>query len=180
MSPDPESLRQKTVKELITDEHRRAQRHIAQIRRQHPDVSKDRVAQILLDRFITAATVEGGITGAFGLMGVPLNTLFFTYGQVALIVSVAEAYGVVLTSEGGDEALWTLLGQAHGVEDVLRATPRVIGSLAKVLALRYGIGSLSRAIPLLAAPISARLNRRHMKHTGHLAMQRFGQVVMLS
>lgn len=133
-----------------------------------------------MSRFRRAATVEGGLTGAFGLAGIPMNTLFFTYGQVALIVTVAEAYGVRLTGDGGDEALWTLLGQAHGLEDALRATPRVLGSLAKVLALRYGVGTLGRAVPLLAAPISARLNRRHMEATGRLAIQRFGNVVMLT
>lgn len=178
MKTDP-SLARKSIRELIIDEQRRARWYVSQLRKREPGASDDRLALLLSERFQQLAAVEGGVTGAFGLMGIPANLLFFTYSQVALVVAVAEAYRVPLDSEGGDDAVIDLIGEAHGIEDVVRATPRVLGALAKALTLRYGLGTLGRALPLLAAPISAHLNRRQMRALSELAIRRFGNVVML-
>jgi len=55
----------------------------------------------------------------------------------------------------------------------------VLGALARALALRHGLGAAGRLIPMIAAPISAALNRRGMKRIGKEALARFGNVVMI-
>lgn len=176
---DPAGSARRGLRELIQQERRRAQFHIELIRRVEPQASKDRMANLMLDRWTTVAKVEGGVTGVLGFMGVPLNLLLFAYCQVAVTVSIAEAYGVELRGDSGEEALVDVIGRVHGIEDVIRSGPRVLGGLARALAVRYGLGAMGRFIPLLAIPISARLNEREMRRVGEAALHRFGNVVLL-
>ncbi len=167
------------LRQLIQTERRRAQWHIDLIKKSEPYASKDRVAHLILDRWRSIATVEGGLTGAFGLAGVPVNILLFAYCQLAVVVSIAEAYGVALDGEAGESALLDVIARAHGIEDLVRASPRVLGALARALALKHGLGTLGRMVPMIAAPISASLNRRELERTGNEALRRFGNVVMI-
>lgn len=169
----------KRLRDLIRQERRRAQFHIDLIRRGEPDASNDRVANVMLERWTKVAAVEGGVTGAAGLFGVPLNFLLFSYFQIAVVVSIAEAYGIALDGKAGEDALLDVIGRAHGIDDLVRAGPRVLGALARALALRHGLGAAGRLIPMIAAPISAALNRRGMKRIGKEALARFGNVVMI-
>jgi hypothetical protein len=169
----------KNLRELIAQERKRAQFHIQLIRQGEPTASNDRVANLMVDRWSKVAAVEGGLTGALGLLGVPINFILFAYFQLALIVSVAEAYQVSLEGEQGEDAVLYVLGRVHGIEDLVRAGPRVLGALAKALALKHGLGTLGRLIPMIAAPISAKLNEREMNQVGNEAMRRFGNVVQL-
>jgi len=86
---------------------------------------------------------------------------------------------VALDGEAGETALLDVLGKAHGIEDLVRASPKVLGALARALALRHGLGTLGRIIPMVAAPISARLNRNELQRTGSEALRHFGNVVMI-
>lgn len=168
------------IRDLIADERRRAQLHIALIRRTEPSASPDRLAHLMKERWVKVASVEGSLTGALGLFGVPLNLALFVYCEIALIVSVAEAYDTVLEGEGGEDAVLDVLGRAHGLEDVLRSSPRVLGAVARTIALRHGFSSLGRLVPLLAAPIAAKLNERDMERLGGEALRRFGNVVRIA
>lgn len=176
---DARTAARSRLRDLIADERRRAQLHIALIRRGEPAVSADRLANLLIERWMKVASVEGGLTGALGLFGVPINLVLFVYCEIALIVSVAEAYDTVLEGELGEEAVLGVLGRAHGMEDVLRSSPRVLGAIARTIALRHGFGSLGRLVPLLAAPIAAKLNERDMERLGGEALRRFGNVVRI-
>lgn len=167
------------LRQLIQQERRRAQWHIDQIKKAEPYASQDRVAQLILARWRRAATVEGGLTGAFGLAGVPANLLLFTYCQLAVVVSIAETYGVALDGAAGEAALLDVIGRAHGIEDLVRASPRVLGALARALAFKHGLQTLGRMVPMVAVPISARMNRRELQRTGDEALRRFGNVVMI-
>ncbi len=168
---DPRSGARARLGDLIAAERGRAQAHIALIRRQEPTASSDRVARVILDRWTKVAAVEGGLTGAAGLFGVPLNLVLFLYCEIAAAVSIAEAYGVRLEGDSGEDAILGVLGEAHGMQDVLRSTPRI--------ALRHGLASVGRLVPLIAAPIAARLNERDMERLGHEALRRFGKVVFI-
>lgn len=170
---------QRRLRDLIAQERKRARFHIDIIQRMEPDASSDRVAHVVLERWTKVATVEGGVTGAAGLFGVPLNVLLFTYFQVAVVVSIAEAYGIALEGKAGEEAVLDVIGRAHGVPDLVRAGPQVLGALARMLAMRHGLGAMGRLVPVLAAPISAVLNRKGMHRTGREALHRFGNVVMI-
>lgn len=167
------------LRDLIADERKRARLHIQLIQRAEPAASADRIAHIIIERWAKVASVEGGITGAFGLVGVPINLLLTTYFQVALVVSIAETYGVALEGEGGEDALLSVVGRAHGIEDIVRATPRILGAIAKAIAIRHGLGTLGRLVPLAAAPISAKLNERDMERLGAEALRRFGNIVRI-
>ncbi len=176
---DPKEAARQRLQDLLEQERKRAQVHIQVIRRAEPSASNDRVANVILDRWAKVAAVEGGITGFFGLAGVPMNLLLFTYCQVAVTVSIAETYGIELRGQSGEDALLDIIGKAHGVEDVVRNSPRVLGALARALAFRHGLGIVGRMVPMLAAPISARLNQREMQGVGREAMRRFGNVLMI-
>jgi hypothetical protein len=167
------------LRDLIRAERQRARLHIHLIKQSEPIASPDRIALVILDRWKTAAAVEGGVTGAFGLLGVPLNFLLFAYFQLAAVVSIAEVYGIELEGEAGEDALLSVVGRAHGMEDVVRASPRVLGAVAKALAMHYGLGIVGRLIPLAAAPISAKLNERDMARVGGEALRRFGNVLSI-
>lgn len=167
------------LRDLIAQERQRARLHIQLIRQTDPIASADRIANVIVDRWTKVAAVEGGITGAFGLVGVPLNFLLVAYFQLALVVSVAEAYGIQLEGDSGEDALLSIVGRAHGLEDVVRASPRILGALAKALALRHGLGTLGRLVPLAASPISAKLNERDMGRIGGEALRRFGNIVQI-
>lgn len=175
---DARAAAEQKLRDLIRDERRRARFHIDLIRRDAP-FSNDRVAHIALSRWVRAAQVEGGATGALGLLGVPLDAVLFTYFQLAMIVTVAEAYEHQLDGRAGEDEVLGVLGRAHGVEDVLRASPRVVGAIAKAIALKHGLGSLGRVVPLIAAPIAARINERGMIRTGQEALRTFGNVYLL-
>lgn len=174
---NPKEVARKNLRELIDGERKRAQLHISIIRQTEPAASSDRIANVMVDRWCKVAAVEGGLTGALGLFGIPVNFVLFAYFQLALIVSVAEAYAISLDGEPGEDAVLNVLGRAHGIEDVIRASPRVLGAIAKALAIKHGLGSIGRVVPMLAAPISAKLNEREMTMVGAEAMRRFGNVV---
>ncbi len=177
---DPKGAARRSLHELIVQERRRAQAHLDLIRYLEPEASRDRQAALMLDRWTTVAKIEGGVTGVLGFAGVPLNLLMFAYCQIAVTVGIAEAYGVELRGDAGEAALLDVLGRVHGIEDVIRASPRVLGALAKALAVRYGLGTLGRMVPLLAAPVSVRLNEREMRRVGEAAMRRFGNLILLT
>ena len=92
---------------------------------------------------------------------------------------MAETYGIRLTGASGEEAVLSVLGKAHGVEDLVREGPRLLGEVARILALRHGLESMGRLIPLVSVPLSAALNHRQMQRTGQEALRRFGHVVMI-
>ncbi|MEE2904111.1 MAG: hypothetical protein VYC39_17420 [Myxococcota bacterium] len=164
------------LRDLVVSERKRAQLHIALIKETNPEASPDRVARILVQRFKKLASVEGGITGAVGAIGVPVNFIMFTYFQLAMIVAIAEAYSSPLDDERGEQRLVEVLGRAHGIEDILRTTPKIIGTIAVALASKYGLSTLGRLVPLLSAPLSARMNARDMERTGSEALRTFGNV----
>ena len=164
------------LRDLVVSERKRAQLHIALIKETNPEASPGRVARILVQRFKKLASVEGGITGAVGAIGVPVNFIMFTYFQLAMIVAIAEAYSSPLDDELGEQRLVEVLGRAHGIEDILRTTPKIIGTIAVALASKYGLSTLGRLVPLLSAPLSARMNARDMERTGSEAVRTFGNV----
>lgn len=176
---DPKRLVRGRLSALIADERQRARFHLRLLRLAEPDASPDRLAHLFVDRWAAVAAVEGGLTGAVGLVGVPFNAVLFTYCQLAVTVGIAEIYGLELEGEPGEDAVLSVIGRAHGIEEVVRASPRVLGAVVRTLALRRGLPLLGRAVPFVAAPIGARLNRRDLARTGREALRRFGRVVMV-
>lgn len=168
------------VRELMTREQSRAQLRIAMIREMEPDASADRIAQILLLRYKKLASWEGGLTGIVGFLGVPTDFILFTYFQIALVVSIAEVYGRPMKGEAGEAQLLGILGRAHGLENALRSTPRLLGALAKALTKKYGFSTLGRLVPLISAPIAARMNAKDIERTGNEALRQLAKVFVIT
>lgn len=177
--PDTRGMARARLRDLIDQERRRAQFHISLIRQGEPKASSDRIADVMFERWKKVSSVEGGVTGALGFAGVPLNLVLSLYCQIALIVSIAEAYDTPLDGQPGEDALLDVLGRAHGIDDFVKSSPRVLGALARSIALRRGFGTLGRLVPFVASPIAAKLNERAMHRLGLEALRRFGNVVRL-
>lgn len=161
----------------VMNERRRSRFYIEIIRRIEPEASRDRVAQLLAERWTQLARIEGGVTGAFGLVGIPLNLLLFSYAQFALIVAIAEVYGVTPEDSAGEEAILTTLREVQGFHQLVRTGPRIMAAIAKRLARHRGLAFMGRTVPLISAPLSAQLNASDMADVGRVAMRRFGKIV---
>ena len=115
----------------------------------------------------------GGVSGVFGAVTVPLDLVGMVYLQVSLLTEVATVFKLPLKSERERQELIDLLGYANGIGPVQRASPRVLGSLAAMLLAKGGLKSLSKAMPLVAAPISAYLNNQHIQQVGDSAVRHY-------
>ena len=112
------------------------------------------------------ASAVGGVTGAFGLLGIPGDMLVMSWLQVVLVVDAATLFKVNLKGERARAEVLDVLGYATGVGSLTRAGPRLLGSLAGKLLEKGGLEALGRSLPLAAAPISAYLNQRHIQQVG--------------
>ena len=54
-----------------------------------------------------------------------------------------------------------------------RSGPKVLGKVAAVLAQKGGFVSLGRAMPLVAAPVTAWLNNHHVQMVGEAALRQY-------
>jgi len=84
---------------------------------------------------------------------------------------VATLYKVNLKSERARGDLLDLFGYANGLGAVQRSSPKVLGGLAAKLLVKGGLPTLGRAMPLVAAPITAYLNNQHIQAVGEEAVR---------
>jgi hypothetical protein len=116
------------------------------------------------------AGMVGGVSGVFGLASVPADLIVMTWLQIGLLVDVATVYKVNLKSERSRQELLDLFGYANGVGPLQRAGPKVLGTVAGKLLEKGGQHLFGRAIPLVAAPVTAYLNNRHIQDVGEQAV----------
>jgi hypothetical protein len=69
--------------------------------------------------------------------------------------------------------LLDVFGYANGIGPMQRASPKVFGKIASVLLTRGGLGTIGKAMPLVAAPISAYLNNQHIQAVGDHAVRHY-------
>ena len=115
----------------------------------------------------------GGVSGVFGVITVPADLLVMVYLQLALLVEIATLYKVNLKSDRARQELLDVFGYANGIGPVQRATPKVMGKLAALALQKGGLETLGRAMPLVAAPISAYLNNHHIQQVGEQAVRHY-------
>ena len=60
-----------------------------------------------------------------------------------------------------------------------RSAPQIVSRVAQALLSRGGLKGLGRAVPLLAAPLSAHLNNRDIERAGEAAMRFYGTIRQL-
>ncbi len=166
-------LSNEKLSDLIDKEAVRARTRVDELQKRYPSAGPRELSQRLIDSKKGVASMVGGISGVFGAVTVPLDLVGMLYLQVALLTEVATVFKLPLKSERERQELIDLLGYANGIGPVQRSSPRVLGSIAALLLARGGLKGLSRAMPLVAAPISAYLNNQHIQQVGDSAVRHY-------
>ena len=166
-------LSNEKLSDFIEKEAVRARARIDELQQRYPSAGPRELTQRLIDGKKNVASLVGGITGVFGAVTVPVDLVGMVYLQLTLMTEVATVFKKSLKSESERQELIDLFGYVNGVGPLQRASPRVVGSLARVLLARGGLSSLSRAMPLVAAPISAYLNHQHIQQIGDAAVRHY-------
>ena len=149
----------------------RAQRRMRRRVKRNQIVNAVELSRRAIDRTKRRATTLGGTTGMLGLVGLPVDVLGMLYLQLELLVEVAAIYDVDLQGEGARSELLNLFASSSGLGLVGRPGTLALGKLAAMLLARGGFSRLSRAVPLISAPISAAINRRHVEAVGEAAIR---------
>jgi len=166
-------LSNEKLSDLVDKEAVRARVKVDELLRRYPNAGPRELSQRLVDSKKNLASVMGGVSGVFGAVTVPVDLVGMVYLQLSLLTEVATAFKLPLKSERERQELIDLLGYANGIGPVQRASPRVLGSLAAVILAKGGLKSLSKAMPLVAAPISAYLNNQHIQQVGDSAVRHY-------
>jgi hypothetical protein len=172
----PRSLRKladQQLGELLEKEAGRARVRVDELTQRYPSAGPREHAQRLIDSKKQLAGVMGGVSGVFGVVTVPLDLVGMVYLQIALLAEIATVFKVNLRGEPARRELLDLFGYTHGIGPVQRSGPRLLGSLAGSLLARGGLQTLSRAMPLVAAPLSAYLNNQHVQQVGDAAVRHY-------
>jgi hypothetical protein len=160
---------------LILREIGRARRRVLDLSRTYPSAGRAELAQRLIDGKKALAATSGAVGGLFGLVSVPLDLVVVTYLQISLLVDIAVLHRVNLKSERAQEELLDLLGYANGAGPLVRAGPKVLGRIAVALFERGGLPGLGRAVPVVAAPLTAWLNNRALARVGREAVRYYSR-----
>lgn len=161
------------LSEVIEKEAARARVRVEALSKRYPSAGPRELSQRLIDSKKNVASMVGGITGIFGAITVPVDLVGMVYLQLSLLTEVATVFKLPLKSARERQELIDLLGYANGIGPVQRSGPKLLGSLAALLLARGGLTSLSRAMPLVAAPISAYLNNQHIQQVGESAVRHY-------
>lgn len=165
----PERLRElgrARLDEVVLSEVGRARIRVVEIEKRYPSAQSKERAQRLIDGKKSLASAVGGVTGAFGLVGIPGDLLVMSWLQIALVVDVATLYKVNLKGVRARHEVLDVVGYANGVGPLARTGPRLVGNLAGKLLEKGGLKTFGKALPVAAAPISAYLNQRHIQQVG--------------
>jgi hypothetical protein len=161
------------LSELVEKEAVRARARVDDLQQKYPSAGPREISQRLIDQKKNLASLVGGITGVFGLVSVPVDLAGMLYLQLSLITEVATVFKHPLKSDRERQELIDLLGYANGISPVQRSGPKVLGSVAQIILSRTAFKGLSRAMPLVAAPISAYLNNQHIQEVGESAVRHY-------
>lgn len=159
------------LSDVVLQELGRSRVRITELEKRYPSASPKELAQHLIDGKKAMASMVGGVSGVFGLISVPADLLFMAWLQIILLVDVATLYKVNLKSSHARGELLDLFGYANGLGPLRRSSPKVLGGLAAKLLAKGGLPTLGRAMPLVAAPITAYLNNQHIQAVGEQALR---------
>lgn len=161
------------LSELIEKEAVRARAKVDEMQQRYPSAGPRELSQRMIDSKKSVASMVGGITGVFGVFTVPVDLVGMVYLQLSLLTEVATVFKLSLKSERERQELIDLLGYSNGIGPLQRSGPKVVSSVAALLLARGGLKGLSRAMPLVAAPISAYLNNQHIQQVGESAVRHY-------
>jgi len=158
---------------LVLQESRRAKRRVSELKTRYPSAVARELSQHLIEQKKQVAALVGGISGAFGVVGIPADLVAMAVLEVQLLVDIATAYDVRLEFARSREELLDVLGAANGVGALGRASPKMVGKVAQLLFERGGLANIGRAFPLVAAPVTSWLNNRDIQKLGEAALMHY-------
>ena len=167
---------------LYLGEIGRARRRVDALREKFPSAPTPELVQRLVDSKKSWAGTGGAISGLFGWITLPADLAFVTALQLSLIMEVALLYRVNLKSERARAEVLEVLGYSNGADTVnlaARSAPKLVGRVAAALLTRGGLRGLGRAVPVLAAPLSAHLNNKDIQRAGEAALRFYGTIRQL-
>ncbi|MER2563384.1 MAG: hypothetical protein ABTQ32_21830 [Myxococcaceae bacterium] len=167
------SLANERLSDLIDKEAVRARTSLEELQQRYPSAGPRELSQRYIDSRKQAASVLGGVTGVFGAVTVPVDLVGMVYLQLALLVEIGTVFKADFKNERGKKDVLDLFGYANGIGPIQRASPKVLGSLAAMVLTKTGLKALGRAMPLVAAPISAYLNNQHVQRVGDSAIRHY-------
>src|SRR5437588_5771978 len=162
------------LQRIYLDELARARRRVDELRVKYPSAANQELVQRLIDAKKSWAGAGGAVSGLFGLLSLPADIAFVTALQLSLIMEIAILHRANLKSERARSEVLDLLGYANGVDQLhvaVRAGPKLVARVAQAVLARKGLVSLGRALPVLAAPISAHINNRDIQRAGEAALR---------
>ena len=151
----------------------RSRKQVTQIEARFPSAHPREISQRLIDGKKIRAGAVGGMTGVFGIASIPADWLAMLWLQVELLVEIATVYRVNLKSEPARVELLDLFGHANGIGPVERISPLLAARLASRLLRAGKLSFVSRAVPVVAAPLAAYLNHRHIQLIGETAIKHY-------
>ncbi|MGO9767795.1 MAG: EcsC family protein [Myxococcaceae bacterium] len=155
---------------VVLNESRRAKQRVSELKARYPSAAPRELSQHLIEQKKQVAALVGGISGAFGVVGIPADLVAMAVLEIQLLVDIATAYEVRLEFARSREEMLEVLMTANGVGALGRASPKVVGKVAQVLFERGGLASFGRALPLVAAPVTSWLNNRDIQKLGDAAL----------
>lgn len=161
------------LSELVLKELSRSRKRIDELSSRYPSASTRELSNRLIDNKKGLAGMIGGVSGVFGLASVPADLLVMLWLELVLLVDIATLNKVNLKSDRSRKELLDLFGYMNGLGPMQRAGPKVLGKLATVALERGGLKVVGRAVPLVAAPISAYLNSQHLQKIGDEAVRHY-------
>ncbi|MDP3236590.1 MAG: hypothetical protein Q8S33_09495 [Myxococcales bacterium] len=167
------SLANERLSDLIDKEAVRARASLEELQQRYPSAGPRELSQRLIDSKKQVASMLGGVTGIFGAVTVPVDLVGMVYLQLVLLVEVGTVFKADFKNERGKKDVLDLFGYANGIGPVQRASPKVLGSLAALVLTKTGLKAIGRAMPLVAAPISAYLNNQHVQRVGDSAIRHY-------
>jgi len=158
---------------VVLGEISRSRKRVGELERHYPSAHARDLAQRLIDNKKAVAGMVGGVTGVFGLAAIPADALVMAWLELGLLVDIATAYKVNLKSGSARQELLDLYAYATGVGPLKRNGPRVLGKLVSAVLQRGGLKAVGRAVPLVAAPVSAYFNNQHIQNLGEEAVRHY-------
>jgi len=164
-------LANQRLADVVLSSVARSRRRVSALIRRYPSAEQRELAQRLIDTKKEIASMVGGVSGVFGLVSLPADLLVMSWLQIGLLVDIATLHGVNLKSPRARRELLDLFAYANGLGPLQRAGPKVLGKVAGKLLERSGLTTFGRALPLVAAPVTAYLNNRHIQSVGDQALR---------
>ncbi len=172
----PENLKKLSNEKLIDfidTETVRSRKRIDELVTRFPSATGRELSQHIIEQKKQLASMVGGITGIFGIVTVPLDLGGMVYLQLSLLIDIALIFKANPRSDKARGEMLDVFGESNGIGPLERSTPKVMGSLAALLLSKGGLKTLSRAMPMVAAPISAYLNTQHIQRVGEAAIRHY-------